>query len=989
MLHLLHHPGWHAPGQTAQPLPLTVPAALLVVLATEGGWRTREQLAAVFWPEATPEDARHHLRINLHRARSVLTAWGAPEGLEAERHRVRLTAPCDLVPLDDTATAPQHPGPWLQGWHLGGYEGFQEWRMAAQRRLLDRWQRAAVQAPSTAPSKAPSTAPGPARAAAPSTGARSLPGRDAELAALQRAPHPAVVVLGEPGAGKSTLLAAAFPGSPVLRGLRGLDRLPYRPVLDALRQHTAQLERALADPFSRLRPYRLDLARLMPELAPDEALPPLDALTARTRLTEALVRAFEQLAPLLVVDDLQWCDGATLEWLALLAHDGRLRWRAAARSTELAGAPQELVSDLELAGRLQTLRLGPLPRQALSAVCLWQLGAGGAGGVNDAADWPDAALDRLHVLGGGNPFLIGELVRLHRDALLEPGAAGGVQGGVQASVQVEVAQLVQRRLQSLPRAAAEAVRMAAIFQQDAPAVGLVDEAPAAARQACEAAAQAGLLRALGSGYVCAHDLIRDAVLAALPEPGVQALHRRAALWLAAQEHPAPDALVIAHHWEQAGEAQTCLAWLHRGALQLKARGRFDEARERWHRVAQASLDAAQGLRARLELAACDLFDDLARGEAALRGVQAQLHAVADLSARRLLEGQLCTALVDNRVFAGDIASARQHAARLRELLPDLGPAAQVEAHEVLIELAMREPDIPAAWASLGEVRRLAPRRPSLLSWEGQIHWFGGEVQPAHDALSRLLALHPEYCSGMTIENDLAVMLHALGRVDEALSMIRRALVSWAGVPHAEALSLLVLGVILISAGRHEESDEALQRSLALARAQNSPGFETEGLVRLARLRLAQGRPAEARQLLREAEAFVAESPEPLRVSHWIWAETLCAERLAEALSPASRSRLQAMTGLSQHPLVHLRWARVRWAWAHAAQDAAAATAAAEDMARLAERGPLPESQAEAWRLLALTAADARSAQALEARAQALALKCGFALPRVPAAFSAA
>lgn len=968
MFRLLVQPGWHVANEPAQSLPLTVPAALLVVLATEGGWRTREQIAAVFWPEATPEDARHHLRINLHRARSMLAAWGAPEGLEAERHRMRLTVPCDLVPLDDTATAPQHPGTWLQGWHLGGYEGFQEWRMAAQRRLLDRWQHAAVQAPSAGP--------GQARAAAPSTAASSLPGRDAELAALQRAPHPAVVVLGEPGAGKSTLLAAAFPGSPVLRGLRGLDRLPYRPVLDALRQHTAQLERALADPFSRLRPYRLDLARLMPELAPDEALPPLDALTARTRLTEALVRAFEQLAPLLIVDDLQWCDGATLEWLALLAHDGRLRWRAAARSTELTGAPQELVSDLELAGRLQTLRLGPLPRQALGAVCHWQ---------GDEADWPDEALDRLHVLGGGNPFLIGELVRLHRDALIEHSGDAGVQAGVQ----VEVAQLVQRRLQSLPQGAAEAVRMAAIFQQDAPAVGLVDAAPDAARQACEAAAQAGLLRPLGSGYVCAHDLIRDAVLAALAEPTLQALHRRAALWLAAQEHPVPDALVIAHHWEQAGEAQTCLAWLHRGALQLKARGRFDEARERWHRVAQASLDAAQGLRARLELAACDLFDDLARGEAALRGVQAQLHAVADLSARRLLEGQLCTALVDNRVFAGDIASARQHAARLRELLPDLGPAAQVEAHEVLIELAMREPDIPAAWASLGEVRRLAPRRPSLLSWEGQIHWFGGEVQPAHDALSRLLALHPEYCSGMTIENDLAVMLHALGRVDEALTMIRRALVSWAGVPHAEALSLLVLGVILISAGRYEESDEALQRSLALARAQNSPGFETEGMVRLARLRLAQGRPEDARQLLREAAAFVAESPEPLRVSHWIWAETLCAERLSEALSPASRSRLQAMTGLSQHPLVHLRWARVRWAWAHAAQDAAAATAAAEDMARLAERGPLPESQAEAWRLLALTAADAGAATSFEARAQALALKCGFALPRVPATFSAA
>ena len=117
-------------------------------------------------------------------------------------------------------------------------------------------------------------------------------------------------------------------------------------------------------------------------------------------------------------------------------------------------------------------------------------------------------------------------------------------------------------------------------------------------------------------------------------------------------------------------------------------------------MAQASLDAAQGLRARLELAACDLFDDLARGEAAAR--RAGPVACGGRPERaRLLEGQLCTALVDNRVFAGDIASARQHAARLRELLPDLGPAAQVEAHEVLIELAIREPDIPAAWASLG------------------------------------------------------------------------------------------------------------------------------------------------------------------------------------------------------------------------------------------------------------------------------------------------
>ena len=125
-------------------------AALLVVLATEGGWRA-QQLAAVFWPEATPEDARHHLRINLHRAQRADGLGVRPRALEAERHRVRLTAPSRPRAFGRHRHRAQHPGPWLQGWHLGGYEGFPGWRVAAQRCLLDRWQRATVQTPSTAP----------------------------------------------------------------------------------------------------------------------------------------------------------------------------------------------------------------------------------------------------------------------------------------------------------------------------------------------------------------------------------------------------------------------------------------------------------------------------------------------------------------------------------------------------------------------------------------------------------------------------------------------------------------------------------------------------------------------------------------------------------------------------------------------------------------------------------------------------------------------
>ena len=141
-----------------------------------------------------------------------------------------------------------------------------------------------------------------------------------------------------------------------------------------------------------------------------------------------------------------------------------------------------------------------------------------------------------------------------------------------------------------------------------------------------------------------------------------------ALWLAGQ--PEADALAIAAHWQAADEPQTTLAWQHRGAEQLKARGRFDDARAQWRTVADASLDAAQALRARLELAACDLFDDLARGQTALDAVLAQLGAVADGAQRRHIEGRALAALVDNRVFAGDIPRASEHAERLRQLERD-------------------------------------------------------------------------------------------------------------------------------------------------------------------------------------------------------------------------------------------------------------------------------------------------------------------------------
>ena len=169
--------------------------------------------------------------------------------------------------------------------------------------------------------------------------------------------------------------------------------------------------------------------------------------------------------------------------------------------------------------------------------------------------------------------------------------------------------------------------------------------------------------------------------------------------------------------------------IHRGGDQLKRRGRFDEARSLWGRVAQESFDATQAL----------------------------------------------SGLVDNLVFAGDTVGARHHAERLRPLLPGLRVEVRIHAYEVLIELAMREPDIAAVWSLLAQVKLLAPRSPSTLSFEGQIHWFSGNALAARDAFEVLLTNHPAYCNGLTIANDLAVMLFALSDLERAETMASRPL----------------------------------------------------------------------------------------------------------------------------------------------------------------------------------------------------------------------
>jgi predicted ATPase len=249
-------------------------------------------------------------------------------------------------------------------------------------------------------------------------------GRDAERArlasALDRAEagHGSLLLLsGEAGAGKTRLVEAALAGREGMRLLRGAATpggAPFGPVVAALRGFL----RGTPDGLAACGPLRPHLALLLPELG--EARPTGDRATLFEAIRCGLCAMVAERPAVLLLDDVQWSDEATLELLAALAPtlgEVALLVVVAYRSDDLPRAHplRRLRHDLRRDRALEELAVGPLSLAETALLVAQVLGEPPA----------PRLVAMLHARTGGVPFFVEELTSaLLAGERLQPGDDG-------------------------------------------------------------------------------------------------------------------------------------------------------------------------------------------------------------------------------------------------------------------------------------------------------------------------------------------------------------------------------------------------------------------------------------------------------------------------------------------------------------------------------------------------------------------------------------
>jgi DNA-binding CsgD family transcriptional regulator/tetratricopeptide (TPR) repeat protein len=603
------------------------------------------------------------------------------------------------------------------------------------------------------------------------TPAGALVGRHSEMALLTglikdvaRGRGGSVLIEGEPGIGKSALVHAAVAEAPEAgcqvfwgAGDELGQALPLLPFLDGLR---------VRDPATN--PRRNTIVRLLRGEVSTDRGTDVPAVLAEQLL--ALVAEECAVRPtILVIDDLQWADPASVTLWGRLAGSAR-------RVPLLLVGMMRPVPQREDVLALRRVAGDAVRRQltGLTAGAVADLVAALAGGR------PDGNLLRLASGAAGNPLYVTELVAaLARGSSLtvtEAGAAVLAGGSVPGSLSAAIAD----RLGFAAGPVRQVLRAAALLGVDFAVHDLaivLGRSVADLIPAVEEARAAGVLAESGAGLGFRHPLIRAALYDEMPASVRSAWHRDAGRALAEAGAPAD-------------------------------------------RVARQMLRAVGGPDGSTEPVDEWMLDWLARSADLLvgqaPGVAAELlsRAVASSPAASAKHGWLASRLADALYRTGDTAAAEQVANRALEHAAE--PDLLVDLHWTLAQCRMRAGESAESLATLDRALASpgisAGHRARLLALAARTRLSTGEVENAGpvaaSALAAASAAGDNWAMGWAL-HVLTLVTALQGHVADALPLSDRALAVTESDPSLTDLRLLLQLNKAITLGNLDRYDEAL------------------------------------------------------------------------------------------------------------------------------------------------------------------------------------
>ena len=388
----------------------------------------------------------------------------------------------------------------------------------------------------------------------------------AALGAARQGDGRAALLLGEAGMGKSMLAdwLARHARASGVQVARGRVRRPARPRCGRGSGRSPRSRRGCGGPAT---------------------VEPRGREVLAAAVVDALAEAARRRPLLVVIEDLHWCDPASLTVLRAAvdaASSLPVMLLLTCRDDPLESSSQ--VSD-QLAGLpagVRRIALSPIGVDAVADL---------AGGVVGRT-LSDRDVRDLHARTGGNPFFVHEVARL----LLAHGPSGAlrVPPGVEEVLRRRVARLGQPCATLLAAAAVAAESAEDRVETDLLAA-VSDCAQAAVAPLLDEAVAARLLDddpARPAHHHFRHALIREVLVQGLPGAERARLHARVAAALA--DRPGTSATRLAHHWCRAagdGAGERAAEWSVRAAREATAGFGFEAAAAHYARaLAEPSVD---------------------------------------------------------------------------------------------------------------------------------------------------------------------------------------------------------------------------------------------------------------------------------------------------------------------------------------------------------------------------------------------------------------